>query len=74
MNKRTLFEHRYRDKLWRLDADTFHGELRLNWRAWFEHDGVWKPTRQGCIIPIARAAELAAALASFDPAAGFGNA
>lgn len=52
MRAAVLFEHRHRGHLWRLEVQSFKGRTFGNWRKWYAADGGWKPTKEGCTIPL----------------------
>jgi hypothetical protein len=70
MNEDTLFEQKYRGHTWRLEVSTYKGLQFANWRKWYPCDGGWKPTREGCIIPLERLEELQASLTAYCEAEG----
>lgn len=47
-----LFERDYRGDLWRLEVATHGGRRFANWRKWYDANGKWKPTKQGCTFPL----------------------
>ena len=40
-----FFEHRYKDRLWRLQPLEYRGKPRLHLWAWFARDGGWRPCK-----------------------------
>lgn len=63
MSGPVLFEHRHRGHLWRLEIQSFKGRTFGNWRKWYPAEGGdWRPTREGCTIPLDALAELTACL------------
>jgi hypothetical protein len=70
MNEHLIFEQKNRGHNWRLDISTFKGRTFANWRKWYLCDGGWKPTREGCIIPLERLEELQASLTAYCEAEG----
>ncbi len=65
MNGRVLFEQTYKGNLWRLEIASYRGRARGNWRKWYHDGDAWKPSREGCTIPLDRLPELADALAAY---------
>lgn len=59
---RVLFEHRHRGHIWRLEVADFRGRSFANWRKWYPTDEGWRPTREGCTIPLEELGGLTAAL------------
>lgn len=57
-----LFEHRHKGHLWRLEVLSFRGRNFANWRKWYADCGGWKPTREGCTLPLESLAGLTASL------------
>lgn len=62
MSELVLFEQSYRGNRWRLEVATHRKRTFVNWRKWYAKDESWKPTREGCTIPLERLGELTAAL------------
>lgn len=62
MENLVLFEQKSRGHLWRLEITTYKGRTFGNWRKWFWSETSWKPTREGCVIPLERLPELEGAL------------
>jgi hypothetical protein len=67
-----IWQHRYRNHLWRAQLLNWHGERKLHLWPWFEKDGTWRPckpdyTKGGLTMPIEAALELARALAALAP-------
>lgn len=64
-----LFEHEYRNRLWRFQPMVRDGTLRLHVWAWFRaSDGEWRPCKGnevGFVIPQERFGELAGELTAF---------
>ena len=60
-----LFEHERRGHLWRLEVSDYRGRTFANWRKWYSDGGEWKPTREGCTMPIDKLGELTACLLSY---------
>ena len=65
MSGAVLFEHRHRGDLWRLEVNTFNGRTFANWRKWYVANDGWKPTRDGCTIPLETLGELTASLMAY---------
>ena len=49
---------------------TFKGRTFANWRKWYLCDGGWKPSREGCIIPLERLQEFQTSLTAYCEAKG----
>lgn len=64
MSSLLLFEQKHRGHMWRLEITTYKGRSFGNWRKWYLCDAEWRPTREGCIIPLERLTELTLALES----------
>lgn len=60
-----IFEQPYKGHLWRLEISHYRGHARGNWRKWYQDQGEWKPTKEGCTIPLERVPELAGALTAY---------
>lgn len=61
--QQVLFEQLYRGDLWRLEIALHNGKARGNWRKWYkDNEGEWRPSREGCTIPLERLPELADAV------------
>ena len=63
-----LFEHHYRNRLWRLQPLVHKGEPRLNFWAWFPHSEGWracKGNEVGFVLSVDAAAELRDALSDY---------
>lgn len=74
MSGAVLFEQRHRGNLWRLEVVEHDGRTFANWRKWYDANGTWKPTRDGCTFPLDRLRDLADALAEHHAApAGHGT-
>ena len=65
MSGTVLFEQRYRGDLWRLEIAQHDGRTFANWRKWYDREGTWKPSRQGCTFPLDRLRDLADTLAEY---------
>ncbi|NTZ43332.1 hypothetical protein G7A66_09595 [Altererythrobacter sp. SALINAS58] len=66
-----LFEQTYKGDNWRLKISTCQGWQRGNWRKWHRAKDEWRPSREGCTIPLERlpdqARDLAAYVATIAP-------
>ncbi len=62
MENHVLFEQKCRGHLWRLEITTHQGRTFGNWRKWFWSETQWRPTREGCVIPLERLPELGQSL------------
>ncbi|MEN3973796.1 hypothetical protein [Emcibacter sp. SYSU 3D8] len=60
-----LFEHSHRGNVWRLEVATHNGHTFLNWRKWYWDGEAFKPTREGCTIPLERLPDLMDGVASW---------
>lgn len=47
-----LYQREQRGNLWRFEIQTFKGRTFGNWRKWYADGDGWKPTRDGCTIPL----------------------
>ncbi len=65
MTGRVLFEHKHRGELWRLEIADYRERTFANWRKWYSEGGEWKPTREGCTVPLDRLADLTACLMEY---------
>lgn len=65
MSGPVLFEQSHRGHLWRLEITSFKGQEFANWRKWYASPEGWKPTRDGCTVPLDRLGELTAALMAY---------
>jgi hypothetical protein len=70
--KGPVFESVYRDKLWRIELSEYNGQKRLSIWPHYQHlktgelrpcGGGWQQA-SGCIVPVERVEELAAALSA----------
>lgn len=76
MSGPVLFEIERRGHLWRLEIATHKGRTFANWRKWYLQAGAWKPTREGCTIPLDRLGDLTACLMAYhglEAPAGLGT-
>ena len=67
MSGPVIFEHRHRGHLWRLEIASLKGRTFANWRKWYAvagEDG-WKPTREGCTMPLTGLGALTASLMAY---------
>jgi len=62
---RVLFEQERNGQLWRLEIVSYRGRTFTNWRKWYSASGEWKPTKQGCTMPLERLADLTACLMAY---------
>lgn len=60
-----LFEQKHRGHVWRLEVNTYKGKTFGNWRKWYADGDGWKPTREGCTVPLERLPDLMASLMAF---------
>lgn len=65
MSGPVIFEQSHRGNLWRLEVASFKGRDFANWRKWYRADDGWKPTREGCTMPVERLGELTAVLMAY---------
>lgn len=65
MSGQVLFEHQHRGELWRLEVVTHNGRTFGNWRKWYRAEGDWRPTKQGCTLPLEALREITAELMAF---------
>jgi len=65
MSGAVLFEHHHHGYVWRLQVASHNGRTFLNWRKWYLDGDTFKPTKEGCTMPLERLEELEAALASW---------
>lgn len=46
-------------EVWRVSIEEFHGQKRVNIRAWWQDDfGEWRPSKQGVSLPPAQFREI----------------
>jgi hypothetical protein len=57
-----LFEQPHRGNVWRLEVSHYNGASFANFRKWYRHDDVLKPTREGLTFPVDQLVRLQAAL------------
>jgi hypothetical protein len=60
-----IFERVHRGHRWRLEVAAHAGRTFANWRKWYQADGEWKPTREGCTFPLEALWELTASLMAY---------
>lgn len=65
MSGAVLFEQKHRGHIWRLEVITYKGKTFGNWRKWYAAGDEWKPTREGCTMPLERLSDLTAELMAF---------
>lgn len=62
MSGSVLFERRHRGNKWLLEVASYNGRTFANWRKWYQRDGDWLPTKEGCTFPLEDLWELTASL------------
>jgi hypothetical protein len=65
MSGPVIFEHPHRGHLVRLEVTNFKGRDFANLRKWYASTDGWKPTREGCTIPLEQLGRLTAALMAY---------
>lgn len=60
-----LYQRKQRGNLWKLEIQTFKDRTFGNWRKWYADGDNWKPTRDGCTIPLDDLRALTAALMEY---------
>ena len=67
---RLLYEWPSKGNVCRAEVCEYKGRSFLNIREWYLKDGEWTATKAGVTLPLGRAADLAAALATVGPEDG----
>ncbi len=62
MTGEVLFQRKQRGNLWKLEIQTYKNRTFGNWRKWYLDGDQWKPTREGCTMPLDDLRALTAAL------------
>jgi len=65
MSSTTLFQHRQRGNVWRLDVAEYNGREFANWRKWYSSDDGLRPTKEGVTFPLDRLPELHEAIGTY---------
>lgn len=52
MTGEVLFQRKQRGNLWKLEVQTYKNRTFGNWRKWYPDGEGWKPTREGCTMPL----------------------
>ena len=60
-----LYQRKQRGSLWKLEVQTFKDRTFGNWRKWYSVGDDWKPSREGCTIPLDDLRTLTAALMEY---------
>ncbi len=60
-----FFQRRQRGNLWQFEVQTYKNRTFGNWRKWYLDGSDWKPSREGCTIPLDDLRELTVALMEY---------
>jgi hypothetical protein len=60
-----LFWRKQRGNLWKLEVQTYKDRTFGNWRKWYADGDGWRPSREGCTMPLGDLKALTAALMEY---------